>query len=158
VSDNNKTSNNMNVPQLNLENFTSSGNLSTDTSLNIYSKTTNYSYYNGLTFVLFYSKPCCKDEIEVFKVLNSKLNQINSTRNIPLKFYIYETSRGTNSAIFSILEHASYRIMGFPYIVTYFNGEFCSVYKPNDLPESNILENELIKYANKISQKSSCKI
>ena len=147
-----------NTPQLNLDNFTSAGNLSTDVTLNVYNKQVNPNFYNGLSFVLFFSKPCCKDQLNVFNQLYSKLNIINSGRKIPIQFFTYESSKGTNSAIFSILEHAPYRIMGFPYIVSYFNGEFCSVYKPDNLPESDKLGEDLINYANKIIQKSFCKL
>lgn len=144
--------------QLNLENFTSSGNLSSDVSLDVYKKTVDSFSFNGLSFVLFYSKPCCKDEIKVFNDLFNRQQSINNGRPLPLKFFTYESSKGTNSAIFSILEHAPYRIMGFPYIVTFFNGEFCSVFKPNDLPSADKLSDELLNYANKISQKAFCKV
>lgn len=148
----------MSIKELNLSNFTSSGNLSSDTSLDIYSKKVDSSSYQGLSFVLFYSKPCCKDEIKVFTDLHNKQNSLNSQRSIPVKFYLYESSKGTNSAIFSILEHAPYRIMGFPSIITYFNGEFCSLYRPNNLPEADKLENDILIYANKLNNVALCKM
>ena len=107
---------------------------------------------------MFFSKPCCKDEIKVFEDLNKRINDINANRAIPLKFYLYEVGKGTNSAIISILEHAPYRIMGYPYVVTFFNGEFCSVYRPNALPEPDKLANEIVSYGYKITQKSLCNI
>ena len=139
-----------NIPELNLFNFNSSGNISNNNSnLN----------YQGLSFVLFWSKGCCQEEIKVFKQLYSELNTINMNRQLPLNFFIYESSKGTNSAIFSgVFEHAPYRIYGFPTVVVYYNGEFCSVYKRDNLPEANQLANELINYANKITQKSFCKM
>lgn len=146
------------IPQLFLENFTSSGNLTSDISSDIYSKKVDPYTFNGITFVMFFSKPCCKEEINVFGNLNKKINEINYNKDINLKFYLYDVSKGTNSAIISILEHAPYRIMGYPYVVTFFNGEFCSVYRPNNLPESNKLENEIIEYGYKITQKSLCNI
>ena len=147
-----------NIPQLFLENFTSSGNLTTDTNADIYSKKVDPNTFKGITFVMFFSKPCCKDEIKVFEDLNRRINEINLNRPLPLKFYLYEVSRGTNSAIVSILEHAPYRIMGYPYVVTFFNGEFCSVYRPNDLPEPDKFANEIVAYGYKITQKSLCNI
>ena len=147
-----------NIPQLILENFTSSGNLTTDTNSDIYSKKVDPNTFKGITFVMFFSKPCCKDEIKVFEDLNRRINEINLNRHLPLKFYLYEVSRGTNSAIVSILEHAPYRIMGYPYVVTFFNGEFCSVYRPNALPEPDKLANEIVAYGYKITQKSLCNI
>ena len=48
--------------------------------------------------------------------------------------------------------------MGFPYIVTYYDGNFCSVYRPNDLPTPENLTQELVKYSNKISNYNSCKM
>jgi hypothetical protein len=136
--------------ELNLENFTSAGNLSTDISQNIYQRQTNPNFFKGLSFVLFYSRPCCKDYIEVFKNIQSQNKQFS--------VYLFETSKGTNSSIFSVLEHAPYRIMGFPYIVTYYDGNFCSVYRPNDLPTPENLTQELIKYSNKIANYNSCKM
>jgi hypothetical protein len=135
------------IPELNLFNFNSSGNINDN------------SNYQGLSFVLFWSKGCCQEEIKVFKELHSELNNINMNRQLPLKFFIYESSKGMNSAIFSgIFEHAPYRIYGFPTVVVYYNGEFCSVYKPDNLPEANKLANELINYANKVTQKSFCEV
>jgi hypothetical protein len=136
--------------ELNLENFTSAGNLSTDISQNIYQKKTNPLFYKGLSFVLFYSRPCCKDYIEVFNKMKSQ--------NFPFSVYLFETSKGTNSSIFSVLEHAPYRIMGFPYIVSYYDGNFCSVYRPNDLPTSETLSQDIVKYSNKIVNYNSCKM
>ena len=136
--------------ELNLENFTSAGNLSTDISQNIYQKKTNSLFYKGLSFVLFYSRPCCKDYIEVFNKMKSQ--------NFPFSVYLFETSKGTNSSIFSVLEHAPYRIMGFPYIVSYYDGNFCSVYRPNELPTPEMLSQDLVKYSNKIVNHNSCKM
>ena len=147
-----------NIPQLFLENFTSSGNLTSDTNSDIYSKKVDPNTFNGITFIMFFSKPCCKEEIKVFEDLNKRINEINSNRPIPLKFYLYEVSKGTNSAIISILEHAPYRIMGYPYVVTFFNGEFCSIYRPDALPEPDKLANEIVTYGYKITQKSLCNI
>ena len=148
----------MSIPHLNLENFTSSGNLTSDISSDIYSKKVDSLTFKGLSFVMFYSKPCCKDEIKVFNDLFLKINEINSKSQVLLNFYLYEVSKGTNSAIVSILKDAPYRIMGYPYVVTYFNGEFCSLYRPNNLPEPDKLANDIISYGYKITQKSFCKI
>lgn len=147
-----------NIPHLFLENFTSSGNLSSDISVDIYSKKVDPDTFKGLSFVMFYSKPCCKEEIKVFNELHTRINEINLNKPISLNFYLYEVSKGTNSAIISILKDAPYRIMGYPYVVTYFNGEFCSLYRPNDLPDSDKLANDILLYGYKITQKSLCKI
>ena len=148
----------MSIPHLNLDNFTSSGNLTSDVHSDIYSKKVDNVNFKGLTFVMFYSKPCCKDEIKVFNDLHSKINEINSNSQVLLNFYLYEVSKGTNSAIVSILKDAPYRIMGYPYVVTYFNGEFCSLYRPNNLPEPDKLANDIISYGYKITQKSFCRM
>ena len=42
-----------NIPQLFLENFTSSGNLTSDTNSDIYSKKVDPNTFNGITFIMF---------------------------------------------------------------------------------------------------------
>ena len=54
----------MSIPHLNLTNFNSSGNLISDKQY----------IFEGLSFVMFYSKPCCVEEINVFNT--HKLNKI----------------------------------------------------------------------------------
>jgi hypothetical protein len=137
----------MSIKHLNLTNFNTSGNLISDKQYN----------FEGLSFVMFYSKPCCVEEINVFNDLHNNIQVINTSSSIRLNFYLYEV-KGINTSIVSILKDAPYRIMGYPYVVTFFNGEFCSVYRPNDLPEPNKLSNDIINYGRKISQKVMCKL
>jgi len=141
------------VPQLYFTNFTSSGNLSSDVNKSINDRTVDPIKYEGITFVMFYSTPCCLQEINVFNEIHNNINTMNTL--VPMHFYIYQVNKGTNSAINS-LPNAPYRIMGYPYIVTFYNGTFCSVYKPDDIPEPHLLANDIINYGNKITTKSIC--
>jgi hypothetical protein len=136
------------VPELNLENFNVYGQLTTDVNKEIENRKVDINNFSGLSFVLFYSKPCCKEYIKALEEIHSKIK--------PFKVYLYQTSKGTNSSIFS-LKDAPYRIMGFPYVITYYDGYFCSVYKPNNLPEPNKLFEEFVKFSNKITNLNSCK-
>lgn len=144
------------LPKLDLVNFTSSGELSTDTSLSIYNRKVNPEYYKGLSFVLFYSNGCCYEYLNELNNINSKLPIYNKGKNIPISIFVYDTSKGTNNTIHSVLEHSAYRIMGFPYIVTFFDGNFCSIYKPDNLPEPKDLAVNLLEYSNKLTTSSYC--
>jgi hypothetical protein len=75
-----------------------------------------------------------------------------------VKVYGYDVIQsGTlNNSIFSVLQDAPYRILGYPYLVVFYNGHFCSVYKPDNLPSADILPNELFGYANKILTSKTC--
>lgn len=140
-------------PHLNIQNFTTNGDLSIDINLDKFSRRVNSSSFNGISFVLFYSKGCCENYLKCFTDMYSKLPR-NSTINV----YGYDVAQsGTlNNTIFSVLSNAPYKINGYPYLVVFFNGHFCSVYKPDNLPTADILQSELIKYAQKILQNNMC--
>lgn len=141
-------------PHLTVKNFTSNGDLSTDVNLDIFSRQIDESTFRGVSFVLFYSKGCCESYLKSFSNINKNLKSFSN----PVNVYGYDIIQsGTlNNSIFSVLENAPYRIMGYPYLVVFFNGHFCTVYKPDNLPKSDILQNELFNYANKILNSNTC--
>ena len=140
-------------PHLTIKNFTTNGDLSSDINLDTFSRRVNPNSFSGVSFVLFYSKGCCENYLKCFSELHSKLPK-NSLINV----YGYDVAQsGTlNNTIFSVLSNAPYRILGYPYLVVFYNGHFCSVYKPDNLPTADILQNELIKYAQKLLQNKTC--
>ena len=141
-------------PHLNIQNFTTNGDLSTDTSLDTFSRRVDPNSFSGVSFVLFYSKGCCENYLKCFSDMYSNILPKNSTINV----YGYDVAQpGTlNNTIFTVLSNAPYRILGYPYLVVFFNGHFCSVYKPDNLPTADILQSELIKYSQKILQNNMC--
>ena len=80
-------------PHINLNNLTSSGNLSSESHKSIYQRNVDSKLFQGVSFVIFYSWECCNEYLDMFTQIHNQLLSLKSLQPVSYTHLTLPTKR-----------------------------------------------------------------